>query len=168
MGSTVSDAFEVITVRACKYDGTEHRRWAARVTRREGSLLVLDATFEEEIRHPLLGTILAGTRSVEYYWLDRWYNVFRFHEPTGELRSYYCNINVPPVFDGRVLSYVDLDVDIMVTPALAYSILDEDEFEVNAGRYRYPPEVRRRAAQALAELLALIESRRFPFNDDSS
>jgi protein associated with RNAse G/E len=155
-----------ITVRACKYDGKEHRSWRARIASSTDSLLVLDATFEEEIRHPLLGTILRGTRSLEYYWLDRWYNVFRFHEPTGELRSYYCNINVPPVFDGRVLSYVDLDIDIMVTPALTYSIIDEDEFEINAGRYNYPSEIRRRAAEALTELLALIELRQFPFNDD--
>lgn len=154
----------MITVRACKYDGTEHRRWLARLTGRTDSLLVLDATFEEEIRHPLLGTILRGTRSVEYYWLDRWYNVFRFHEPTGALRNFYCNVNVPPTFDGRVLSYVDLDIDILVAPDLSYTILDEDEFEASDAHFNYPPPVKRGARAALAELVAMIESRRFPFD----
>jgi protein associated with RNAse G/E len=127
---------------------------------------VLDARFEEEIRHALLGTVARGTVSVEYYWLDRWYNVFRFHEPTGGLRNYYCNVNVPPTFDGRALSYVDLDIDILVAPDLSYSILDRDEFEVNAALYDYPAHVRERAHQALAELVTLIESRRFPFDYD--
>lgn len=164
MSTTEHDALEAITVRACKYDGTEHRRWPARVSARCDSLLVLDATFEEEIRHPLLGTILEGTRSVEYYWLDRWYNVFRFHEPTGKLRNFYCNVNVPPTFDGRVLSYIDLDIDILVAPDLSYTILDEDEFEASSAHFNYPPLIKAGARAALTELVAIIESRRFPFD----
>jgi protein associated with RNAse G/E len=153
-----------ITVRACKFDGSEHRRWAAFVLRDADSLLVLDGRFETEIRHNLLGTIAPGTVSIEYYWLDRWYNVFRFMEPNGELRNYYCNVNIPPTYDGRVLSFVDLDMDILVAPDLSYQILDEDEFEVNALRYAYPASLQERAHQALAELKALIEARQFPFD----
>ncbi len=153
-----------IIVRACKYDGTEHRRWEATIARHEGALLVLDATFAEEIRHDLLGTIAVGTTSVEYYWLDRWYNVFRFSDPAGRLRYYYCNINIPPTFDGRVLSYVDLDTDILVQPDFSYSVLDVEEFVENAGRYGYPSEVRKSAAAALRELIGLIEFRHFPFD----
>jgi protein associated with RNAse G/E len=153
-----------IIVRACKYDGTEHRRWSARLISRDDSLLQLDARFEEEIRHALLGTIARGTLSREYYWLYRWYNVFRFHEPTGELRNYYCNINVPPVLEGRVLSYVDLDIDILVAPDLSFRIVDEDEFEANAAHYDYPADVRLKAREALAELVSMIESRSFPFD----
>jgi protein associated with RNAse G/E len=155
---------EAVIVRACKYDGTEHKSWHAHLVSRIDSLLVLDARFDEEVRHALLGTVARGTLSVEYYWLDRWYNVFRFHEPTGELRNYYCNINVPPGFDGRVLSYVDLDIDILVAPDLSYSILDEDEFEANAARYNYPADIHASARRALDELVRLIESRSFPFD----
>jgi uncharacterized protein len=154
-----------ITVRALKFDGQEHRRWNARLTSCDASLIELDATFEEEIRHSQLGTIVPGTISIEYYWLHRWYNIFRFLEPGGRLRNYYCNVNVPPVFDGRVLSFIDLDMDILVAPDLSFRILDRDEFELNAVRYNYPTEVRRQAHVALDELAALIESRQFPFDD---
>jgi protein associated with RNAse G/E len=153
-----------ITVLARKYDGREHRRWEAKVVRHADSLLVLDGRFETEIRHNLLGTIAPGTLSIEYYWLDRWYNVFRFMEPGGGLRNYYCNVNIPPTYDGRVLSFVDLDMDILVAPDLSYQILDEDEFKVNALHYEYPALIQERAHQALAELKALIEARQFPFN----
>lgn len=154
----------LVTVRACKFDGREHRRWEARVLSCEDELLVLDGTFETEVRHKLLGTIAQGTQSIEYYWLDRWYSVFRFMEPGGALRSYYCNVNAPPTYDGRVLSFADLDIDLLVAPDLSYRILDEDEFEANAVRYGYPAEVRRRAQEALTELKVLIEAREFPFN----
>lgn len=153
-----------MTVRTYKYDGSEHRRWPARLTRQEGSLLILAAQFEEEIRHPLLGVIAAGTVSVEYYWLDRWYNIFRFLQPTGEALNFYCNINLPPLLHENVLSYIDLDIDILVAPDFSYRILDEDEFKANADRFKYPVEVQRRAHLALKELVALVESRQFPFH----
>jgi hypothetical protein len=156
---------KAITVRTYKYDGTEHRHWRAQLTGRENSLLILNAKFEEEIQHPLLGIIARGTLSIEFYWLDRWYNIFRFHQPSGELRNFYCNINVPPVFHRNVLSYIDLDMDILVAPDLSYSILDEDEFAANVARFKYPLEVQKQSRQALRQLITLIESRHFPFDN---
>lgn len=155
---------DAIVVSVLKYDGQEHRRWPARIAKTVGPLLILDAVFDEEIQHDLLGTIEAGTISTEYYWLDRWYNIFRFSDPDRKLKRFYCNINVPPRFDGRVLRYIDLDIDVLVEPDLSYKILDEDDFEENARDYPYPEDVQANARAALAELTALIESRAFPFN----
>jgi len=154
-----------IRVSVRKYDGREHRRWPARIAKREGSLLILDAVFEDEIEHDLLGTIARGTVSTEYYWLDRWYNVFRFSDSGGTLQSFYCNVNQPPSFDGHVLSYVDLDIDVLVAPDLTYKILDLDDFEANARTYAYPQDVQANAHDALRELTRLIEARAFPFDD---
>ena len=154
----------MIEVRTYKFDGTLHRTWTAKLQRREGPLIVLDARFPEQIVHELLGTIVSGTHSLEYYWLDRWYNVFRFAHPEGRLRNYYCNVNVPPSFAGDTLSYVDLDLDILVEPDFSYRILDVADFERNAEDYRYPDEVQTRARQAVADLVELIETRQFPFS----
>lgn len=154
-----------IEVRADKYDGAEHRRWPARVVEHSNSLLVLDAVFAEEIQHDLLGTIASGTISVEYYWLDRWYNVFRFSDREGKLQNFYCNVTLPPSFDGRVLSYVDLDIDVLVRPDFSFRVLDLEDFEENASRYGYPAEVQEKAHVALADLIQLIETRSFPFSE---
>lgn len=154
-----------IVVRALKYDGSEHRHWPAVLAEHVGSLIVLDAEFEAEVVHDALGTISAGTHSLEYYWLDKWYNVFRFAEMDGTLRNYYCNINVPPTFDGETLAYVDLDLDILVTPDLSFQVLDVEDFERNAEIYSYPEEVRTNAREAVAELIDMIQTRAFPFSD---
>jgi protein associated with RNAse G/E len=154
----------LITVQSRKYDERIHRHWRARVIEQTGSMLVLDATFAEEIRHPLLGTIAPGTLSAEYYWTDRWYSIFRFSEPHGALRNFYCNINMPAIFDGEILSFVDLDIDVLVMPDFSYRILDEDEFAVNTARFNYPADIQSRAQESLASLIELIEERCFPFN----
>lgn len=154
-----------IVVQAYKYDGVLHRSWPAELLRQEGSLIVLDARFPSEVVHDLLGTIAGGTYSLEYYWLDRWYNVFRFARPDGKLRNYYCNVNVPAKFDGELLSYVDLDLDILVDPDFSYRVLDVEDFERNIERYGYPAEVEANARRAVDELVSMIETRQFPFGD---
>jgi protein associated with RNAse G/E len=156
----------LIEVQTFKFDGQLHRTWQAEFVRQEGSLIVLDARFHDEIEHDLLGTIASGTHSLEYYWLDRWYNIFRFAQPDGELRNYYCNVNVPPTFAGEILSYVDLDLDILVAPDFSYQVLDEEDFESNAQIYRYPDEVQRNARRAVEELGEMIQARAFPFSGD--
>jgi protein associated with RNAse G/E len=74
-------------------------------------------------------------------------------------------VNQPPSFDGHVLNYIDLDVDVLVAPDFTYRILDLEDFEENAKRYAYPVEVQANARRALKELTALIESRAFPFDE---
>jgi protein associated with RNAse G/E len=155
---------EEVVVRSCKHDGRVHRSWPARVARREGSLIVLDAFFAEEIRHTLIGTIEAGTLSTEFFWTDRWYSVFRFHAPAGRLLKFYCNVNTPPTFESGLLTFVDLDVDVLVQPDFSYEVLDEEEFERHAELYRYPETYRVNVRGALDELRHLIEGRQFPFD----
>ena len=124
---------------------------------------MLEAAFEENIEHDLLGTIASGTLSTEFYWLDRWYNVFRFCDPDNTLKSFYCNINLPPTFDGEVLRYIDLDIDVLVQPDFSYQVLDLEDFERHSQLYSYPQDVRDKADNALRELIRLIETRDFPF-----
>lgn len=157
-----------VVVRAHKYDGAEHRSWQTHLTRREGSMVILNGVFDSTIDHPQIGRIEAGTVSFEYYWMDHWYSVFCFMKPSGQLLHYYCNINMPPEFDDNVLSYVDLDIDILVTPDLDYSILDEEEFAENSRRFGYPNEVQRHVRAAVAELIEMIETRQFPFTQPAN
>jgi protein associated with RNAse G/E len=130
----------------------------------EDSLIVLDAFFAEEIRHTLIGTIEAGTLSTEFFWTDRWYSVFRFQTPDGKLLKFYCNINTPPILESGALTFVDLDVDVLVQPDYSFEVLDEDEFERHAEFYRYPDIYRVNVQGALDELRRLIKNRQFPFN----
>jgi len=154
---------DVITVKVVKHDGSEHRRWQATIAQQDDSLLVLDAEFDIDVTHELLGEIRRGTRTVEYYWFNRWYNVFRFLAEDGSTGLWYCNINKPPVLSQGLLTYIDLDIDILVQPDLSYQLMDLDEFEVNAERYHYSAEEHRQAHLATEELISLIQRREFPF-----
>lgn len=130
----------------------------------ENSLLVFRGVFDTEINHRHLGVIRHGTISYEYYRLDRWYNVFKFYEPDGKFRNFYCNVNLPPKFENNVLDYVDLDIDVIVWKDFSSEILDIDEFESNAKKYDYSSELRHNAGLALESILRKIETRGIPFD----
>ena len=159
---------EIVTINSRKYDLSIRRSWNCRLIERADPLLMFVGEFEVDVSHPDLGFIRRGTRSYEYYWLDRWYNVFRFHEPDGEFRNYYCNINMPPIFVSGVLDYVDLEIDVLVLPDFSYEILDMEEFESNAKKFNYPADVILSAKNALDEILGLIDRREFPFERNST
>ncbi len=146
-----------------KFDGKIHRSWKANFIEKQNSLLLFVGTFESEIRHPKLGVIRRGTISYEYYWLDRWYNVFRFHEPNGDFRNYYCNLNMPPKFENNILDYIDMDIDILISKDFTLEILDREEFEENSKFYGYSELLKSKTFQTLDELLLLINNKSFPF-----
>jgi len=151
------------TINSRKFNGEIHRSWKADFIEKRDSLLIFVGEFEEEVRHSKLGVIRPGTISYEYYWLDRWFNVFRFHEPEGDLRNFYCNLNMPPVFENDVLDYIDLEIDVLVSKNFDIEILDLDEFEENSKLFEYSDDLIAHTFKTLDELLKIIEIRAFPF-----
>ena len=155
---------DVITVTARKYDGHIRRTWKGGLVSANDGLVTLLAHFSETHEHSDLGTIEAGTISFEYFWLDRWYNVFQFREPDGRPKAIYANIAMPAKYDGSVVDYIDLDIDVIQWPDGRVDVLDRDDFEVNSLKYGYPDDLKANVEKALDDLLAMIERREFPFN----
>ena len=152
-----------VIINSRKFDGRIHRTWSAELIEKNENLLSFVGVFTEEVNHPDLGLIRPGTISYEYYWIDRWYNVFKFYEPEGRLRNYYCNINLPPSFQNNVLDFIDLDVDLLVWSDFTWQRLDLEEFEKNTSLYGYSEEIVRQVSATVAELEEMIRKRVFPF-----
>ena len=153
---------KLVTVNSRSFDGSIRRTWRCELVERCDPMLVFVGTFESDVEHGDLGLIKKGTVSYEYYWLDRWYNIFRFHEPDGTFRNYYCNINMPPVFENGVLDYVDLDIDIVVWPDKVWQILDRDEFESNSVKFGYSDEIRAKVEETVLGLTEIIDRDKLP------
>lgn len=155
---------KIILINSKKFDGRICKSWQVELIKQENSLLIFKGVFDREIRHHDLGFIRRGTISYEYYWLDCWFNIFKFYEPDGVFRNFYCNINLPPELKNGVLEYVDLDIDVIVWKDFSMNILDLDEFEKNSKDYNYPEELKKNADLALVSVIKNIENRRFPFD----
>jgi hypothetical protein len=155
---------KTVTINARKFDGAIDKSWECNLIEQNENLLIFVGVFKDEIIHSKLGIIRPNTVSYEYYWLDRWYNVFRFHEPEGDFRNFYCNINSPPIFEPGVLNYVDLDVDVLISKKFEIEILDVEEYRINSKKYGYPEKLKEKVKSSVSELICLAENRQFPFD----
>jgi len=121
--------------------------------------LKLEALFDRADMQFMDVVFKKGDRFVEYYYTDRWYNIFEIHDRDNEeIKGWYCNIGMPPVFDDGVVSYVDLALDLWVSVNGKQTVLDEDEFE----ELQLDDEIRIDAIRGLAELKKLFLSEKPP------
>lgn len=99
------------------------------VLRREENAIVLEAFFGRDDMAFMNVTLKRGDRFVETFYTDRWYNIFEiFDRDDGSFKGWYCNIGKPAVVEDGVVSYIDLALDLWVTPDGTQTVLDEDEF----------------------------------------
>jgi len=124
-----------------EYEGDELRR--------DETSIVLEALFTRDDM-PFMDVIFKkGDRFVEYYYSDRWYNIFAIYDrDDGHLKGWYCNIGKPAVIEKGVVSYVDLALDLWVSTTGEKTVLDEDEFEASG----LDEDTRNSALLGLAEL----------------
>jgi uncharacterized protein len=100
------------------------------VLQRNENSVTLEALFTREDM-PFMDVIFKkGDRFVEYFYADRWYNIFKIHDrDNGKVKGWYCNIGKPAEIKDNVVSYVDLALDLWVSSSGKQTVLDEDEFE---------------------------------------
>lgn len=137
--------------------GQETWRYKGRVLERDKTALILEAFFDREDR-PFMGTTLKrGDRFVEFYYSDRWYNVFEIYDRDDRaLKGWYGNVSTPAEFLEDRLEYQDLFLDVWVDPAGHQTVLDGDEFEAAA----LDESTRQAALQGLSDLREHLKSKR--------
>ena len=126
---------------------------------RDENSIKLEALFTRDDM-PFMDVIFKkGDRFVEYYYSDRWYNIFAIYDrDDGKIKGWYCNIGVPAVIVGGIVSYVDLALDLWVSVDGKQTVLDEDEFEA----LHLSDELTAGALNGLNELKLLFKNNRPP------
>lgn len=115
------------------YKLDEHGRtvwqYPAQVLERGENYVRLEAFFNRDDTDLGFATFKRGDRFVEYFYSDRWYNIFAVYDrDDGALKGWYCNICRPAVLGETAVHCEDLALDLWVTSDGETTLLDEDEF----------------------------------------
>ena len=151
---------ETVTTRKLDHAGRQVTAYPARVLRREGDAIVLRTGWD---RAPLdVGYVVLepGDRWTEYFYADRWYNIFEIRAGDGRLKGWYCDVIRPPCIGADEVVYEDLALDLWVAPDGEMLVLDEDEFAA----LPLTPAEREAAQNALAKLQAMVAQKAAPFD----
>lgn len=148
-----------LTVYKLDEHGREVWRYPARMLARDESYVQLEAFFNRDDMDLGYTTFKRGDRFIEYFYSDRWYNIFAIYErDSAALKGWYCNVCRPAGLGEDGVRCEDLALDMWVSPAGDLTVLDEDEFEALA----ISADDRDQALEALKELQALAERRALP------
>jgi hypothetical protein len=88
---------------------------------------------------------------LQFFWPQRWYMLSAFYNGR-ELMHTYASIIQPATIEPERLSYVDLDLSILVKPDLTYEVLTQAEFDQLSDTLRYREEIRIGALMAMSTL----------------
>jgi protein associated with RNAse G/E len=150
-----------VRVRKLRPDGSEVFAWDGAVLRCDASGIVLRATFNVDLVELGYTTFRRGDVFVEFYYWDRWFNVFEISAPDGTFKGWYANVGRPAELESATgeLRYIDLELDVWVDPDGALTVLDEPEFEQLLAER---PDLADGARQGRIELLELASSAELP------
>jgi len=170
------ETYVLYQIRSFKHDGRLHRVW-------KENWLVPDRSLERDFRRENM-FVLINSRTpivessgkewvsrvpgVSVFIPDKWFNVVALMEETGV--RYYCNIASPPYRGKDAVTYIDYDLDVIVTEAdggLKATVVDREEFAVHRVRYRYPQEVVEKVWGGLDSLLERVNRGGPPFDVSS-
>ena len=144
--------------------GTEQLSYQGVLVARDDGHVCIDAEFALPDRDLGYIHLRRGDRFREWFYADRWYNIFRVQDvDTLAVKGWYCNITRPAVITVEGASAEDLALDVFVTPDGRTLLLDEAEFaELNL-----PAEEQREAWQAVESIKTLVAERLPPFDEIS-
>jgi uncharacterized protein len=135
-------------------------QYQGEIVERTSHKVIIQAYWSRATKNLGYTSFETGDRFREYYYTERWFNIFDIASKAGKRKGWYCNIAEPAVLADNSIEQVDLFLDVWVTPTGETLILDEDEFVSDT---TMSEEQRKGARQGLRDLLEMIAARQETF-----
>lgn len=142
--------------------GVEQLSYHGVLVERDQTCVCVDAIFALPDRDLGYIHLRRGDRFREWFYADRWYNIFRVQDAdTGAVKGWYCNITRPAVITAGQAAADDLALDVFVYPDGRTLLLDEVEF----GELNLTADEQAQAWQAVASIQKAVARRLPPFDE---
>ena len=149
-----------VVVSKQKFDGSAKPDWRGDLVEAIGERWLV---VYHEVEHvTALGTV--ATQGIRYYGMREPLTVLASFDAAGKLLCYQCDAALPARIEGRSIAFVDLDLDVIATPALATFVRDQEVFERRRVEMEYSEEAVAAAHEGIVLAQELIAARETPFD----
>ena len=171
-GAISMDHPDHFIIKSFKHNGRLHRMWMEN-RRVPGSVLapahaemnmIVAVNCRTKIVEADGSTWHSRSPGVSFFLPGEWYNIVALVEQAGI--RYYCNAASPPYVYGNVLTYIDYDLDVILTPDGDKHLVDQEEYERHKSSFHYSPAVEEKVQAGLRKLSDRNDGRESPFEED--
>jgi protein associated with RNAse G/E len=154
-----------IRVHSTKFNGSKHYRFE--------SFVVSESADEIRVYNgpgvaldSYRGQLTSISHNLRIYWPDRFWNLSIRWRPDWSLEDYYVNIATPAKWTSEQIDWVDLDLDLILSPDSPEPLLDDqDEFERHAVKWKYPADLVQTCWATVEHVRHVMRRRESPFDD---
>ncbi len=154
-----------ITVHSIKYDQSLHNHLEAHLLD-EGEWGWLTYLGVNEKVESYRGSYVTRHNNLRWHWRDQWWDAILVFDDQGRWLEWYCNIVTPPTMTDGVLTFTDLDLDVVWHRDRGLHIADADEFELHAVQMAYPNDLIQRAWDTAHHVRQMIVNHDWRFAED--
>ncbi len=151
-----------LAIHCYKHDGTLHQLCD------EGIVLSIDeeklvvANNKAKLTESDGRSYHAKEPAILFFYKKHWFNII------GQLKRfglfYYCNIATPYIIDGKIIKYIDYDLDLRVFPDGGFKILDYNEYNYHKKIMHYSKEIQLIVKNELSNLIEMKRKSEGPFD----
>lgn len=102
--------------------------------------------------------------AILFFYKNEWFNILAQLKKYGLF--YYCNIASPYVIDGKIIKYIDYDLDLRIFPDGTFKVLDKNEYKYHKMTMRYSDDIDVIVQDSLNRLIKMKEEQKNPFNEE--
>lgn len=122
-------AFPDVEITKLDHLGKPVLSYPGEIVYRDGQVIVVRCVWSHERYDFGPFDLEPGDIFIEYYYPNRWFNIFEIYDLSGTLKGWYCNLTAPVALSNGKIRWRDLALDLLVLPNGEDFLLDEDEFE---------------------------------------
>lgn len=156
---------EKLTIHCYKHNG--------KIDRISGEAIVLDETDEYivcannkvKLTENDGRTHRTKETAILFFYKNEWFNILAQLKKYGLF--YYCNIASPYVLDGKIIKYIDYDLDLRIFPDKSFKVLDKNEYKYHKNIMKYSDEIDTIVQDSLNRLIKMKEETAFPFRQET-
>jgi protein associated with RNAse G/E len=150
-----------ITVFKNNHLGEPVWQYQGNVIERGDTYVCLRAFFDRKEANLGFVTFRQGDLFIEWFFTNRWYNIFQVHDGDSEhVKGWYCNITRPAIITEDTVEADDLELDVWISPNGMMMLLDEKEFS----DLDLPTDERMAALRAIQTIRRDVAEREAPFH----
>ncbi len=153
-----------LEIHCYKHNGKIHRTWDEAVVLDITEDYLVCGNNQTKVTENDGRTHRTKEPAIIFFYKNSWFNIIAQFKEFGLF--YYCNIASPYLLDGKIIKYIDYDLDLRVFPDGGFRVLDKNEYKYHKRIMNYSEDLDLVINKELDKLIEMKNNDEGPFDFD--